>query len=255
MTAVLSVRGVSKAFGGLRALTDVTFEVGEGEILGIIGPNGAGKTTLINIITGITRPDEGAVLLRGEVMSTLPPHTIARRGIGRTFQIIKPFVGLSVIENVAVGARFGGARPAPTIAEALGRAEAALALVGLEAKRDAPIAKVTMSELRRLEIAKALAMSPAVILLDEVMAGLNHREVDDAVTLIRTIRNSGVAIVMVEHVMRAVMGVSERLVVLHQGRKITEGPPEVVVREPAVIEAYLGRKFAARAAEGVVAPL
>jgi branched-chain amino acid transport system ATP-binding protein len=257
---LLEVRGVSKSFGGLKALSDVGLTLHEGEILGLIGPNGAGKTTLFNVVAGVQRPDRGGVLFRGRPIDRLGPHERCRLGIARTFQITKPFPAFTVLENAMVGALFGhrtresahrpsgGPRPAGRIAasaaaaEARERARRALASVGLSARADALASALTIGERKRLEMARALATEPEVLMLDEVVAGLSPVEVDEMMGAIRGLNAKGLAILMIEHVMRAVMGVSRRIVVLHYGQKLAEGSPAEVAANERVVEAYLGRR-------------
>ncbi len=249
MTALLEAHGVSRAFGGIPAVNAVGFQVQTGEIVGLIGPNGAGKTTLLNLISGLLRLDRGEIRLWGQRISGLPPDRITRMGIGRTFQIVQPFAGLSVRENVAIGAMFGAKARARSVSEALRRADEALALVGLADQRQARITALTLSDRKRLEVARALALQPDVLLLDESMAGLNLVEIEAAMRLVRTIRDAGIAILVIEHVMKAIMGVCSRVLVLHEGRLIAEGAPEEVVHNPDVVEAYLGERYARRSRE------
>ena len=246
--ALLELDGVSKRFGGVAALTNVSFRVDPGDILGIIGPNGAGKTTLLNCISGVYRLEGGAISLDGARISGLPPHRVARLGIGRTFQVVKPFASMSVRENAAVGALFGSteARMAPRAA--FESADQVLELVGLAAKARQTVGSLTIPDRKRLEVARALATKPRLLLLDEVMAGLNPVEVDEALQLVRQIHASDVTIVLIEHVMRVVVGVCTRAIVLHMGKFLAEGTPQEVLRDQRVVEAYLGEKYARRAA-------
>jgi branched-chain amino acid transport system ATP-binding protein len=234
--SALSVRGVSKRFGGLLAVGDASFEVAEGSITGLIGPNGAGKTTLFAIVSGFEKPTSGTVHWRGEDITGRPPHLLARAGLARTFQIVQPFAGLSVRENIAVGAFTRHKRRADAIAAAERVAER----VGLARDLDKPAAALTVAGRKRVELAKALATEPKLLLLDEVLAGLNPSEVRDIVPVVRAIRDSGITVLMIEHVMQAVMNLCERVYVLAQGRIIAGGTPAEVVADPAVIEAYLG---------------
>jgi len=245
---LLSVRGVTRRFGGVSALTDVSFDVDEGEILGVIGPNGAGKTTLLSCISGMHRLDGGAISLAGRVISGLPPHRIARLGVGRTFQVVRPFTSMTVRENAAVGALFGASRLPP--AKAFAAADEVLELVGMAAKGSHPVASLTIPDRKRLEVARALATRPRLLLLDEVMAGLNAVEVDQALEMVRAVHRSGVTIVLIEHVMRVVVGVCRRVVVLDFGQTLAEGAPDEVLRDPRVVEAYLGERYARRVAGG-----
>ena len=238
--ALLEVEGLTRNFGGVNAVLELTFSVSEGEILGLIGPNGAGKTTVFNLITGFLRPSRGTILLDGQSIVGLRPHAVARRGIARTFQIVKPFPGLSVRENVTLAAFLR--HPARREAEA--DAMAQLTRVGLAGRANERASQLTLMDQKRLEMAKALATSPRLLLLDEPMGGLNATEVDVASHLVQAIRASGVTIVLVEHVMKAIMRMSDRVVVINQGEKIAEGPPASVVEEPAVLAAYFGKRVA-----------
>jgi branched-chain amino acid transport system ATP-binding protein len=246
--ALLELDGVSKRFGGVAALTSVSFRVDPGDILGIIGPNGAGKTTLLNCISGVYRLEGGAISLDGARISGLPPHQVARLGIGRTFQVVKPFASMSVRENAAVGALFGSAEARMPPRAAFEWADQVLELVGLAAKARQTVGSLTIPDRKRLEVARALATKPRLLLLDEVMAGLNSVEVDEALEMVRQIHASGITIVLIEHVMRVVVGVCTRAIVLHMGRLLAEGTPQEVLRDQRVVEAYLGEKYARRAA-------
>ena len=229
---------MSKGFGGVRAVHDVSFTLEEGELLGIMGPNGSGKTTLFNLIAGALSPDAGRIRLRGHDIAGLTPHRICARGVARTFQLVRPFAGLSALENVLVGRLYGRARG--TTAEAVAEAERLLALVGPEARAGVPAAQLTLIERKRLELARALATSPQLLLLDEFMAGLNPAETASAMTLIRRLVAGGLTLLMVEHIVWALMDLSRRLIVLSAGEKIAEGPPEAVAADPAVVDVYLG---------------
>jgi branched-chain amino acid transport system ATP-binding protein len=240
--AFLAVRGITKRFGGLLAVNDATLDVAEGSITGLIGPNGAGKTTLFAVVAGFERPTSGLVLLEGEDITGRRPHDLARMGLARTFQIVQPFAGLSVRENIAVGAFLREAKRAAALAVA----EDVAARVGLTEQLDKPAAALTVAGRKRLEVARALATRPKLLLLDEVLAGLNPSEVRDIVPVVRAIRESGVTVLMIEHVMQAVMNLCERVHVLAQGRIICSGTPAEVVAAPQVIEAYLGHGAAAR---------
>ena len=238
--SLLRVVEVSKSFGGLRAIHRVSLDLAEGEMLGLIGPNGAGKTTLFHIVSGFLRPDEGSIAFAGQPLAGLRPHDICLRGLVRTFQVARPFLRLSVLENVIVGAleRVKHRREAVTIAEEV------LGLTGLAGKATLPGHSLTLPDRKRLELARALATGPSALLLDEVMAGLNPTETGRLIDLIRAIHARGITILLIEHVMKAVMSLSQRVLVLSYGELIAEGRPEEVVQDRRVIEAYLGEDFA-----------
>ena len=240
--AFLAVRGVTKRFGGLVAVNDATLDVAEGSITGLIGPNGAGKTTLFAVIAGFEKPTSGLVLLEGEDITGRRPHELARMGLARTFQIVQPFAGLTVRENIAVGAFLRETKRGA----ALAAAERVAERVGLLEQLDKPAAALTVAGRKRLEVARALATRPKLLLLDEVLAGLNPSEIRDIVPVIRAIRDGGVTVLMIEHVMQAVMNLCEAVHVLAQGRIICSGSPAEVVAAPAVVEAYLGHGAAKR---------
>lgn len=243
-TPILEVAGLSKSFGGVQAVDNVTFSLAPGEIVGLIGPNGAGKTTLVNLLTGVFRSSAGSVRFDGEDVTRQRPHQAARRGLCRTFQIVQPFPAMTVLENVAAGALFAGG--AATRAEAEAKAMEHLTFVGLGPMARTPAQSLTLPNRKRLELAKSLAMRPKVLMLDEVNAGLNAGEIDGALDLIRKISASGVTILLIEHLMKVVMSLSHRVLVLHHGQLISEGDPASVVKDETVIEAYLGAKFAER---------
>jgi branched-chain amino acid transport system ATP-binding protein len=236
---LLEVRRIGKRFGGLHAVRDLSFDLTRGEVLGLIGPNGAGKTTVFNLLSGFLAPDEGDVRFDGRPLAGLKPHAICRLGLVRTFQLVRPFPHLSVLDNVRVGAL---ARR-PRMAEARGRARAVIEQVGLGAKAEQVAAGLTLAERKRLELARALATEPTLLLLDEVMAGLNPTEIEAIVGLIRSINAAGISLLLIEHNMRAVMTLSHRIVVLSFGEKIVEGPPAAVANHPRVVEAYLGEEY------------
>ena len=241
---ILSVNGLSKRFGGLLAVADVSLEIAEGGITGVIGPNGAGKTTLFAMIAGFVPPSTGTVAFRGTDITGDPAHLRARRGLARTFQIVQPFAGLSVRENIAVGAHLHH----PSRRTALARAAAVAEKVGLAGELDKPAASLTVAGRKRLELARALATEPVLLLLDEVLAGLNPTEVAAMLPILRALPGEGVTVLMIEHVMQAVMQLCGTVHVLAGGKLITAGPPAAVVADPVVIEAYLGHGAAARAA-------
>ena len=237
MTALLEVTNVSKNFSGLRAVAGVSFAVSPGEIFAVIGPNGAGKTTLFNLVAGMLAPDEGSIAFNGARIDGLTPDAVCRRGIGRTFQLVRPFPALTVEDNVMVGALLR--RPDPP--SALRRAHEVLSQLDLFEKRRHLAGTLTLPDRKRLEVARALATEPRLLLLDEVMAGLRPTETDRIVEILKRInKESGLTILLIEHVMRAVMSVATRVLVLHHGAAIAEGPPEAVVRDPAVVQSYLG---------------
>jgi branched-chain amino acid transport system ATP-binding protein len=236
MEDALVIQGMSKRFGGLRAVHEVSFTVKEGETVALIGPNGAGKTTSFNLITGFHRPDSGSITAFGREIVGLRPHDVCARGLARTFQVAKPFGAMTVQDNVMTGAFLRDR----SIAGARARAEAAIDFVGLTAKQQTPARDLTTIDQRRLEMARALATEPRILLLDEVMAGLNPSEIDQAIALIGKLSARGLTIVIVEHVMRAIMAVARHIVVLDHGQKIAEGNPKEIVANPEVVRAYLG---------------
>ncbi|MCB4769293.1 ABC transporter ATP-binding protein [Ancylobacter sp. Lp-2] len=244
---ILRLEGVSKTFGGLKALTDVSFALEPGEVVGLIGPNGAGKTTLVNVVTGNLPPSSGSILFEGKDVATQKPYEAARRGLARTFQIVQPFPQMTVLENVTAGALFGGG--AGSVGDARDMARESLEFVGLAPLADRPAAQLALAARKRLELAKSLAMDPKVLMLDEVNAGLNSSEIDGALALIRRIAERGVTVLIIEHLMKVVLSLSKRLLVLHHGRLIADGPSAEIVADERVIEAYLGHKFAARLKE------
>ena len=242
----LRIRDVGMRFGGLWALSDVSFDVERGSVVGLIGPNGSGKTTLMNVISGVYKPTTGEVTYAGKRIADVPAHDVCHLGIARTFQIVKPFASLSVRENVAVGAmygRYGGKRSTRASFE---RAQELLEIVGLARVAERPASDLTIPDRKRLEVAKALALDPDVLLLDEVMAGLNATEVDEALELLRDVNKRGVTLIVVEHLMKAIVSISTTIVVLAEGKKIAQGAPSTVLASPQVIEAYLGSRWVKR---------
>ncbi len=236
---LLSIAAISKSFRGLRAVHRASLDVKQGSIVSLIGPNGAGKTTMFNMVAGVFRPDEGSISFDGRRIEGLRPDQICHAGIGRTFQIVKPFKELTALENVLVGAL----RAERDVRAARRKAEAVLDRLGMGDKRNQPAAQLTLPERKRLEVARALAGEPKLLLLDEVMAGLRPTETDQMVAVFREINaKTGMTILLIEHVMRAVMALSEQVVVLHHGQVIASGTPDSVVRDPAVLECYLGEE-------------
>ncbi len=236
--SILEANGLKKSFGGLTATSQVDFYVNEGEILGLIGPNGAGKTTLFNLISGAIVLDAGTITFNGRKISGMKPNQICRLGIGRSFQAAKNFGGMPVRQNVMMGALFG--KKGRTAQEAAEITDEVLEFVGLDVYRDKMVPDIPLAYQKRLEVARALATRPKLLLLDEVMAGLNPSEVGEAMELVTKIRDSGITIIMIEHVMKAIMNICDRIVVLHHGAKIAEGTPEEIASSKTVIEVYLG---------------
>jgi branched-chain amino acid transport system ATP-binding protein len=236
VSALLDVKGITKRFRGLTAVDNVSLTVSEGEIFAVIGPNGAGKTTLFNLIAGVMRPDAGQIAFAGERSDGIAPHELCRRGLARTFQIVRPFPELTVMENATIGAMMR----APDMDVARARAGEVLRRLDLWDRRDAKAKSLTLPDRKRLECARALATEPRLLLLDEVMAGLRPTEVDRIVAILRDINREGVTILLIEHVMRATMALAGRIHVLHHGATIAEGTPEEVTRHPKVLESYLG---------------
>jgi branched-chain amino acid transport system ATP-binding protein len=236
VSALLEVRGVSRFFGGLAALTDVGFSIAKGEVLGLIGPNGAGKTTMFNVVNGFYAPSRGDVFFKGERVSGLEPHQLCRRGMARTFQVVKPLQRMSTLDNVVASAFLRAA----TKAEAVAIAEETLKFTALWEDRDVISRSLPLGKRKRLEIARALATRPELLLLDEACAGLNPHELDESIGIIRKIKTQGITIMIIEHHMKVIMSISDRIVVLTYGQKLAEGTPVEIARNPEVIKAYLG---------------
>ena len=242
----LRISNVGMRFGGLWALSEVTFDVERGSVLGLIGPNGSGKTTLMNVISGVYKPTAGEVTYAGKRIADVPTHDVCHLGIARTFQIVKPFASLTTRENVAVGAMYGRGGGKRSTRASFERAQELLEFVGLDRVADRPASDLTIPDRKRLEVAKALALDPDVLLLDEVMAGLNATEVDEALELLRDVHRRGVTLIVVEHLMKAIVSISTTIVVLAEGRKIAQGAPADVLASQHVIEAYLGSRWVKR---------
>jgi len=236
---ILEGEGVTKYFGGLAAVSHVDFNVDQGKVVGLIGPNGAGKTTLFNLISAALVPKPGVIRFKGEKITGLKPHQICRMGVARTFQSVKVFANMPVLENVLLGSFFGTS-PCMSSADATREATELLEFVGLSAVRATPAKDLTLANQKRLEVARALATKPELLLLDELMAGLNPTEVAEAMELVTRIRDKGITIIMIEHVMKAIMSVCDRIIVLHHGEKIAEGTPQGIATSKTVIEVYLG---------------
>jgi branched-chain amino acid transport system ATP-binding protein len=243
-TPLLQAMGLTKRFHGLQAVDDVSFELRQGEMLGLIGPNGAGKTTLVSLISGTLHADGGSLYFEGKPIDRLAPYERAHLGIGRTFQVTKPFPRLTVLENVAVGALFGFGGGVRDLKEARAQARQLLEFTGLAHRADQQGDQLGGPDRKRLELAKSLALKPKLLLLDEVMAGLNPSEIDEVVAIVKKIRDAGTSILVIEHVMRAIRSLSDRIIVLHHGEMLAEGEPNAILADPRVIDAYLGKRRA-----------
>ena len=239
----LKVEGLCKSFGGLRAINNMGFGVEEGEIIGFIGPNGSGKTTTLNLLTGFLKPDSGIVTYKGKDITGFPRNKVCQQGIARTFQLIKPFLEFTALQNVMVG-RMYGQEPAMSLKVAAAESREVLERIGLVDKAEALAKDLTLMQRKRLELARALATRPQLLLLDELMAGLNHAEAEDAMHLVKQIRDSKVTIVIVEHIVKAILGLSDRIIVLNMGEKIAEGSPQEIIHNEKVIDVYLGKAHA-----------
>jgi branched-chain amino acid transport system ATP-binding protein len=237
---ILGIEKVYKSFGGLMAINNLSLTADEGKILGLIGPNGSGKTTLFNLITGFLKPDMGRIRFNSREITGLAPYKVCAAGIARTFQLSKPFSSMTVLENVISGRLFGGNDPAKTVKQAITESKEILLLTRLEKKQLMNLGTLGMVDHKRVEVARALGTKPKLLLLDEMMAGLNSKEIEDAMEMVEEIRNKGVTVIMVEHVMKAVLGISDTVIVLNAGEKIAEGTPREIMNNECVIEAYLG---------------
>lgn len=246
MPPLLEVISATKYYGGLPAVREVSFSIEPGELVGLIGPNGAGKTTIISLISRTERLTSGEIRFKGQPISDLMPHQVGRLGIARTFQVVRPFRSMTVLDNVAVGAFFGSDGLRRSRAQALDKAHEVLRRVSLDHKSNYLADALTVPDRKRLEVAKALAMDPELLLLDEVMAGLNLTEIEEAMALIQEVNRQGVTVLAIEHVMKAIMGISQRIIVMDHGQQIAAGAPTEIASNPTVISAYLGKRYAAR---------
>jgi len=240
---MIEIEGLSKSFGGLMAVKHLNLKIYEGEIFGVIGPNGSGKTTAFNLITGFLKPDDGKVRFKGKDITGIKSHQICKAGIARTFQLVKPFARMTVLQNVMAGRAYGR-RPTQGMKQAKSEAEELLEFTGLWSKGSVVASQLGLADRKRLEVTRALATKPDLLLLDEAMAGLNPAEIQDAIRLMKEIRASGITLMLVEHVMQVVLGVSDRIAVISAGEKIAEGKPEYILSNKEVIAAYLGRRYA-----------